>query len=105
MTNFSNAAWAALEAGMTIELRGFMGLSDLFKRRHWTNPRRLSFGKDMTGRELLAELKIPAESVQVIFVNGKAFARDAAVITGDSRVALLPAGAPIPIAAGLAKAA
>jgi len=82
-----------------------MGLSDLFKERHWANPQCFAVNSVTTGRELLARLDIPAERVQTIFINGRAFARDAAVMKPGSRVALVPYGAPVPIAAGLIKGA
>lgn len=86
-----------------IQLRAFMGLRELFKTRHWTNPKAVPVQGSIRGCELLAGLNIPAERVQMIFVNGRAFARDAAVIRPGDRVALVPAGAPIPFITGLYK--
>ncbi len=80
----------------TIELHAFMWLSDLFKKRHWTNPRHLHIDEKTTGRELLAQLEIPTGQVGVIFVNGRVFDPKAAVIKPGDRVALVSPGAPLP---------
>ena len=56
----------------TIEVRAFMGLSELFRERGWSFPKEVDVPREMTGEELLAQLDIPLEQVEVVFVNGKA---------------------------------
>jgi len=80
----------------TIELHAFMWLSDLFKKRNWTNPRQFHIDEETSGRELLAQLAIPTGQVGVIFVNGRVFDPKAAVIKPGDRVALVSPGAPLP---------
>lgn len=80
----------------TIELRAFMGLAGLFRERGWHIPLSVSVDEGLTGEELLARLDIPAESVEIIFINGKVYLpKDAAIRPGD-RVALVPPGTPGP---------
>ncbi len=80
----------------TIELRGFMELSDLFRERGWNTPHEVAVSGTMTGPELLALLDVGRERVEVIFVNGKATSPEAATIAGGDRVALAPPGVPGP---------
>jgi sulfur carrier protein ThiS len=80
----------------TIELCGFMFLSDLFKERHWANPQRFEVETEMTGRELLDQLEIPAERVGMMLVNHRVFAPAKAIVRPGDRVALVSPGAPTP---------
>ncbi len=80
----------------TIELRAFMGLSDLFRERGWTFPMHMDVKDGMSGEALLAQLEIPEESVEVIFVNGKASKPAQAMVRPGDRVALAPPGVPGP---------
>ena len=75
-----------------IELRAFMGLSELLRKRNWSNPLELDIEREMTGVQLLAVLDIRLEKVKVFFVSGKAFNPAVAVVTGGDRVALVPPG-------------
>jgi hypothetical protein len=79
-----------------IEIRAFMGLLDLFKERKWSSPFILAATGGLTGPELLATLDIPAERVEVIFINGKVFHLADAFISPGDRVALAPPGTPGP---------
>ena len=79
-----------------IELRAYMDLADLFRKRNWPSPLAVDIERAMTGVELLALLDIPPEKVEVIFVNGKAFKPSTAEISGGDRVALVPPGVPGP---------
>lgn len=79
-----------------IELRGFMGLSKVFKERNWSNPYFITIKKIITGDELLIMLEIEKQQVEIIFVNGKAFLPSDAVIHSGDRVALVPPGTPGP---------
>jgi len=80
----------------TIELHAYMWLSDLFRERHWSNPRSLDVDHPTPGLELLQQLEIPRERVEVMFVNHKAAsAADVVIMPGD-RVALVPPGVPGP---------
>ena len=70
----------------SIELHAFMGLADLFRQRQWTNPCDFPLAGETSGADLLAELDIPREGVEVMFINRKAIATDSAVVhPGDSR--------------------
>jgi hypothetical protein len=80
----------------TIELRAFMDLADLFRERNWPSPLEVDIQEGMTGIQLLAMLNIPLEKVEVVFVNGKAFDPNMAVLNGGDRVALVPPGVPGP---------
>lgn len=80
----------------SIELRGFMELSELFRERGWNTPHEVAVSGSMTGPELLALLDVGRERVEVIFVNGKATSPEAATIAGGDRVALAPPGVPGP---------
>lgn len=79
-----------------IELHAYMGLSDLFRERGWPNPHAVGVDRETPGPELLRTLDIAAERVEVVFVNGKAYAADIAVIHPGDRVALVPPGVPGP---------
>lgn len=80
----------------TIELRAFMGLSDLFRQRGWSFPLLVDVGPGMSGQDLLHKLDIPDESVEVLFVNGKASKPAQAQVRPGDRVALAPPGVPGP---------
>ncbi|OLN29532.1 hypothetical protein DVDV_1044 [Desulfovibrio sp. DV] len=80
----------------TIELRAFMGLSDTFRERNWSNPKEVVVPGELSGTELLALLDLTENMVEVVFVNGKAYTPPLAVVTGGDRVALAPPGVPGP---------
>ncbi|GFK94361.1 hypothetical protein NNJEOMEG_02205 [Fundidesulfovibrio magnetotacticus] len=80
----------------TIEIRAFMGLSELFRERGWTSPMSLDVPPETTGEELLARLDVTRDQVEVVFVNGKASAPEHAVVRPGDRVALAPPGVPGP---------
>lgn len=80
----------------TIEIRAFMGLSDLFRERGWSFPKEVSVQDGMSGDDLLDLLDIPKDSVEVVFVNGKASKPAQAVVHPGDRVALAPPGVPGP---------
>jgi len=80
----------------TIELRAFMDIAGIFRERNWGCPFELDIEGQLTGIELLNLLDIPPEKVEVVFVNGKAFSPEMALISGGDRVALLSQGAPGP---------
>lgn len=80
----------------TIEIRAFMDLTEVFRKRSWDNPKILPLQQETSGMELLGLLDLPRECVEVIFVNGKAFTPDNAVVACGDRVALAPPGVPGP---------
>ena len=82
--------------GDEIELRAFMGLAAIFKERHWPSPFLLKVKAELSGPELLAMLDIAPDQVEVIFINGKVFHLQDAVINPGDRVALAPPGTPGP---------
>lgn len=80
----------------TIELRVFMGLVDLFKKRNWSLPLVVKLENTITATELIKMLNIPEQEVEIVFINGKVFLpADGVIIPGD-RVALVPPGTPGP---------
>ena len=79
-----------------IELRVFMGLVDVFKERNWPIPMVVRIENGLTGSELMTILNIPAERVEIIFINGKVFLPVDATINPGDRVALVPPGTPGP---------
>ena len=79
-----------------IDLHAFMWLADLFRERHWSNPRSFELDDETPGPDLLTKLDIPRERVEVIFVNRTAFPADVEVIKPGDRVALVPPGVPGP---------
>ena len=79
-----------------IELRGFMGLLDVFKERNWPSPYVLNLDEEVTGLELIAMLQIEKKQVEIIFINGKAVLPFEALIKPGDRVALVPPGTPGP---------
>lgn len=80
----------------TIELRGFMGLVQLFKERNWSIPKKIMIEDGLTGTELIKQLNIPENQVEIIFINGKVFLPSNALLTPGDRVALVPPGTPGP---------
>lgn len=78
-----------------VEVRGLLQLAAEFKARNWPNPMTLEADR-LSGEELLAKLDIPAERVEVLFVNGKACRPYEATIQAGDRVALVPPGVPGP---------
>jgi hypothetical protein len=85
-----------VDVASTIEVRAFMGLTDVFREREWSNPKEVVVPGEINGKELLALLDIPESMVEVIFVNGKAVTPSQAVMAGGDRVALAPPGVPGP---------
>jgi hypothetical protein len=79
-----------------IELRGFMGLVQVFKERKWEMPLVLTIENDLRGTELITLLNIPQKLVEIIFINGKVFLPAEAMIHPGDRVALVPPGTPGP---------
>ena len=79
-----------------IEVRFFMTLSELVKKRQWDNPLRLALAEETTGVALLAKLEIEAAQVEAFMINGKAVSSGEARIRPGDRVALLPPGTPGP---------
>lgn len=80
----------------SIDLRAFMDLMDVFRERHWDNPRPFPLDEEISGPALLMKLDIPPERVEVMFINRKAVATDCALIRPGDRVALVPPGVPGP---------
>nr|WP_320146968.1 MoaD/ThiS family protein [uncultured Anaeromusa sp.] len=79
-----------------IEVRFFMALSELVKKRQWNNPLRLALAEEIAGVELLAKLEVETAQVEAFMINGKAVLPGEARIRPGDRVALLPPGTPGP---------
>lgn len=80
----------------TIEVTTFSFLRDLWKERNWPLPLVYNLSEEITGSELLSQLKIPAQRVEGIILNHTAMSVENAVIRPGDRVALLPPGTPGP---------
>lgn len=79
----------------TVEVRGFLQLAGLFKKRNWPVPLIVDLAEPTTGSELAERLEIPLAEVEIIFINGDVQRPKAAINPGD-RVAFVPPGCPGP---------
>ncbi|MEA4855017.1 MAG: MoaD/ThiS family protein [Solidesulfovibrio sp.] len=80
----------------SVEVRAFMDLSALFRKRNWSNPKEFPVPGQLSGLAFLGLLELPEAMVEVIFINGKAHTPANAVIHPGDRVALAPPGVPGP---------
>lgn len=78
-----------------IEVRGFLHLYQLFKKRNWPVPLLVNLAEPISGIALAEKLEIPLNEIEVIFVNGFVQSLHYSVQPGD-RVAFLPPGCPGP---------
>ncbi len=79
----------------TIELRGFMQLNQLLKKKFGSMPVIIELDQETTGADLAKKLDIPLDEIEVIFVNGFVQGLEFTIRPGD-RVAFLPPGCPGP---------
>ena len=79
----------------SIEVRGFLHLYQLFKKRNWPIPLTFELAAPITGTALAEKLEIPLDEIEVIFVNGFVQSLNYFIQPGD-RVAFLPPGCPGP---------
>lgn len=79
----------------TIEIRGFLQLDALLRKKYGSLPVIIELEKSTSGIELAEKLSIPLDEVEVIFVNGFVQEVDYPIEPGD-RVAFLPPGCPGP---------
>lgn len=83
------------EEKRTIEVRGFLHLDKMFRKKYGAIPLIYSLDAPITGIELAERLGIVPEEIEVIFVNGFVQALDYTIHPGD-RIAFLPPGCPGP---------
>lgn len=83
------------EVKKTIEIRGFLHLDKVFRKKYGSIPLIYNLEELITGIELAKRLGISLEEIEVIFVNGFVQALDYTIHPGD-RVAFLPPGCPGP---------
>ena len=83
------------ELKKTIEIRGFLHLDKIFRKKFGSIPLIYNLEEPITGTELSKLLEISPEEIEVIFVNGFVQALDYMIHPGD-RVAFLPPGCPGP---------
>lgn len=76
-----------------VEVRAFAKLYLLFKERGWENPISVELSHSMTADELRQELDIPAEEVEVVFIN-RMVRPLSTTLHGGERVAFVPPGVP-----------
>lgn len=79
----------------TIEVRGFLHLDAIFRKKNGSIPIIMELEEPITGRELATKLEISWDEIEVIFVNGFVQELDYVIHPGD-RVAFLPPGCPGP---------
>jgi molybdopterin converting factor small subunit len=83
------------EGKKTIEIRGFLQLDKLLRKKYGTIPLIYELEGEIKATELAEKLEIPLEEIEVIFVNGFVQSLDYIIHPGD-RVAFLPPGCPGP---------
>ncbi len=79
----------------TIEVRGFLHLDGVFRKKNWPVPLIIDLEKPITGTELAGKLDIPMDEIEIIFINGVAQSMNYPIQPGD-RVAFVPPGCPGP---------
>lgn len=79
----------------TIELRAFGKLQKIMHEKGYGFPEAFEIHDNLTGHQLLAELRIEEDEVEAIFINGIVESLDHRINPGD-RVAILPPGTPGP---------
>ena|SRR6266545_3538967 len=79
----------------TIEVRGFLQLDAVFKKRNWPRPMIMELEEPITGAELAEKLDFCDEEIEIVFVNGWAQNVEYTIHPGD-RVAFVPPGCPGP---------
>ena len=76
-----------------LEVRAFGKLYFLFKERNWPDPLFYEPEASLTAEELREKLDIPAEDVEVVFINRLVKPLSTTLYDGD-RVAFVPPGVP-----------
>ena len=79
----------------TIEVRGFLHLDQVFKKRNWAVPLVVDLEEPISGVELAEKLDIPLPEIEIMFVNGTVQSLLSTILPGD-RVAFVPPGCPGP---------
>ena len=79
----------------TIEVRGFLHLDAVFRKKFGKIPLTMALDRPITGLALAEKLEIPRDEIEVVFVNGFVQALNYVIHPGD-RVAFLPPGCPGP---------
>ncbi|MEW5762269.1 MAG: MoaD/ThiS family protein [Bacillota bacterium] len=79
-----------------VEVRGLLGLKEVFDRRGWPFPLEVELSGACGAAELAARLELPLERIEAVFVNGKAYPLEKATVKPGDRVAFIPAGTPGP---------
>ncbi len=77
----------------TIEVLAFGKLHFLFAERNWPIPMTYELEKPLTADQLRVELDIPADDVEVVFVNRLLKPKSTLLKPGD-RIAFVPPGVP-----------
>ncbi|TWH51841.1 MoaD/ThiS family protein [Sporomusa sp. KB1] len=83
------------EQEKSIEVRAFIQLSAIFKKKNWPMPLILEIERPISGTELAEKLEIPLNEIEIIFINGRAQSMNDLIQAGD-RVAFVPPGCPGP---------
>lgn len=77
----------------TLEVYAFGKLLFLFKERNWPNPLIYEADESLTAEKLRQKLNLPAEEVEVVFINRLIKPLSTTLNDGD-RVAFVPPGVP-----------
>ncbi len=76
-----------------LEVRGTGKLHFLFKERNWPDPLLYKFEETLTADELREKLDIPADHVEVVYINRLIKPLSTSLQEGD-RVTFIPPGVP-----------
>jgi len=80
----------------TVEIRAFNFLKKVFDERGWSFPHYLKLDKECSAKELAQALELPAEMIEAVFINGKAYQPEEGLVKPGDRVAFIPPGTPGP---------
>lgn len=80
----------------TIEIRAFMGLSELFHKRGWPTPLIWQLEAPIEVSALLDALGVAQDTVESVIINRRARPVDGTLVQPGDRIALVPPGVPGP---------
>ncbi len=78
---------------VTFAIRGFGKLHRLFSEREWSNPLHYETEGSLTAADLIKKLDLPADDVEVVFINRLIKPLSTLLQDGD-RVSFVPPGVP-----------
>ncbi|MGQ9497983.1 MAG: MoaD/ThiS family protein [Desulfotomaculales bacterium] len=84
------------ESAGTVEVRGFLRLKEIFDQRNWPFPLEVELENECSAAELAAQLDLPPDGIEAVFVNGRAYPLSEARVRPGDRVGFVPPGTPGP---------